>query len=221
MLKKLFVILLFIFMGICYVYAQPSFKGGTDKLNYFLADKIIYPEYAKENCISGTVKVSFQLDKAGIVLDAKVSQGTGTDLDDEALRVVKLTSGKWTVPADYGSESIILPVRFQSDQTRCGSRSAADIALAINNYKAYQQIQDIITDYYKAKDAGKANVIDEPKILKLKEQIGINNDFIDHLLEEANEKLRQGDNAGACVDWTFIHNVGSDRADEFIARYCR
>lgn len=221
MLKKLLVISLLLLAGICCVHAQPYFKGGTDKLNDFLADKIIYPEYSKENCISGTVKISFRLDKDGIVLDAKVSQGTGTDLDDEALRVVKLTSGKWIVTADYGSESIILPVRFQSDQTRCGSRSAADIALAINDYKAYQQIQDIITNYYKAKDAGKTNAADEAKIVKLKEQIGINDEFIDHLLDEANEKLKQGDKAGACVDWTFIHNVGSDKADEFIARYCR
>jgi TonB family protein len=220
MLKKLFIVSLMV-MGAFTAYGQPAFKGGKAALDNFLASKIIYPEYSKQNCISGTVRVSFRLDKNGRVYDARVSQGLGVDLDDEALRVIKLTSGKWVMPADYASDNIILPIRFQASQTICGSRNAADIALAINNYKIRQGLQDAFTHYYADKYLGKADTMQEPKIIKLKEQLGLNDQFINDLLDEAKEKLNQGDKDGACTDWIFIRNIGSNRADEFIAKYCK
>jgi len=220
MLKLLFILLLTITVNVTYG-QPPAFKGGGAALNNFLTQKIIYPEYSRQNCIPGTIKVSFRLDKSGKVYDAKVSQGLGIDLDDEALRVVKLTSGKWLIPADYHSSIIILPVIFQPDAAKCSAKNSADINQAIQAYKIEQRQQDAITNYYKAKYAGKTDTRQETDIINLKNQLGYDDDFISDVLEQAKEKLQQSDTTGACHDWTFIHNIGSNRADEFLARYCK
>lgn len=47
-----------------------------------------YPAFPKENNISGTVFVSFRINKNGKVDDAQVIRGVQKDLDAEALRVV-------------------------------------------------------------------------------------------------------------------------------------
>jgi TonB family protein len=201
---------------------QPVFRAdGNTGLADFLAAKIIYPEYSRQNCIGGTVKISFKLDKDGKVYDAYVSEGMGIDLDDEALRVVKLTSGKWKIPGDYHSSSIILPVVFQPDAGQCAAATRGQISLAIENYKVQQREQDVITAYYINKYAGKADVGNEAAIINLKKQLGFNDEYISEVLDDADQKLKQGDTAAACHDWTFIRNIGSDRADALLAKYCK
>lgn len=202
--------------------SQPAFKGGQYALNDFLAAKIIYPEFSRQNCISGSIRVSFRLDKAGVVQDAKVQQGLGIDLDDEALRVVKLTSGKWTIPADYDtSTQIVLPVNFTPDQTRCAGIRSQDMTLAIQEYKNRQALQDVVTNYYKHKYSGKADTTAEATIISLKKQLGYDSAFIADVLDQAGDKLKQGDKAGACEMWQFIRNIGSSQADKMIAKYCK
>ena len=186
----------------------------------FLSQKIVYPEYAKQNCISGIIKVGFVVDKNGKVINPRVIQGLGIDLDDEALRVVKLTSGKWVIPTNYQPLNIVLPVRFEADRTVCGI-SNNDMNLAIANYKRQQNLEDAVTNYYKAKYLGKADTTHEAAIISLKKQLGYDDKFIDDVLEQAHEKLNQGDNEGACHDWTFIRNIGSNRADDLLAKYCK
>ncbi|RYE14339.1 MAG: TonB family protein [Sphingobacteriales bacterium] len=207
----------FIFMlsfciaGIYAAYSQPVFKGGQDALKLFVSGKIVYPEYSRQNCISGTIQVRFTLDTAGNVAEAKIFQGLGIDLDDEALRVVKLTSGKWVIPANYNtSTQLVLPVNFTADQTRCGSISNGDIEMAIQAYKNRQGLEDVVTHYYKSKYAGKADTASEAAIISIKNKT-ISSD----------EKQKQGDTSGACENWLFIRNIGSTRADKFIDRYCK
>ena len=59
------------------------------------------------------------------------------------------------------------------------------------------------------------------KILELKEQLGYNEKFIDRLIRQANQKLRQGDKESACEDFTFIKQIGSEKADKFIITNCK
>lgn len=222
MLKALYLhIALLIFMAGNSFAQQPAFKGGTQALNDFLKAKIIYPEYSRQNCISGIINVSFTVDKDGIVHNAKVQDGPGIDLDDEALRVIKLTSGQWVIPAGYNLKStIIQPIRFDPDPARCGPASIRDMQSAIANYKAQQELENAVTNYYSNKYKGKADTTKEAIIINLKKQLGYDDDFITDVLSQANEKFKQGDKEGACHDWTFIRNIGSDKADNFIRKYC-
>ncbi|WP_413670419.1 TonB family protein [Mucilaginibacter sp. Mucisp86] len=222
MLKALYIHIALIIITTGHSFAQqPAFKGGTQALNDFLKAKIIYPEYSRQNCISGIINVSFMIAKDGTVHDAKVQDGPGIDLDDEALRVIKLTSGQWTVPAGYNLKTnIVQPIRFDPDPARCGPANIRDMQSAIASYKAQQELENAVTNYYSNKYQGKADTTKEAIIINLKKQLGYDDDFINDVLSQASEKFKQGDKEGACRDWTFIRNIGSDKADNFIRKYC-
>jgi TonB family protein len=214
---------LFAFICLTFVKAdaQPSFKGGAAALDNFLSNNIVYPEYSRQNCIPGLIKVRFRVDSLGKVSEATVLEGMGIDLDDEAVRVIKMTSSHWQVPADYNTNSnIVLPIRFAPDYSRCSNATKASIAAAIDNYRSQQELQNAVTNYYKNRDNSATDPNKEAQIIALKKQLGYDDDFINDVLDQASKKLKQGDKAGACENWNFIHNIGSDKADSFIAKYC-
>jgi Ca-activated chloride channel homolog len=95
--------------------SMPEFIGGETARNNFLAANIIYPKNAIENGVSGIVYVSFKVDEKGNVADVKVLRGIGGGCDEEAVRVIKLTSGKWKVGKQNGKAVTVLmnmPVYF-------------------------------------------------------------------------------------------------------------
>ncbi len=221
MVRKIFILLLVACCGSLSVKAQVTFKGGNDALNAFIANHIVYPDFSRQNCIGATIRVSFKVDKSANVSDVAVKSGLGIDLDDEAVRVVKLTSGKWVIPDNYNTgNTIILPINFTPDYAACASTNV-NIASAIVAYKTRQALEDAITNYYKNKYEGKADPAREADVLRLKEQLGFDDDFINNLLSEADAKLKQGDKEGACHDWNFIRNIGSDKADTYLSKYCK
>lgn len=74
---------------------MPEFKGGEQALTAFMAKTLIYPQQAAENGISGIVFVNFMVDEKGNVSNVKVMRGIGGGCDEEAVRMIMLTSGKW------------------------------------------------------------------------------------------------------------------------------
>ncbi len=210
------------FISAFWVEDQPQFKGGQGALNSFLSQNLIYPDYSRQNCISGTVQVSFNIDQNNKPVNVKVQKGFGIDLDDEAVRLVKMTAGKWILPADHDlNTTLILPVNFNLSDSRCGLRSRNDMEQAITAYKAREALVDAVTNYYKNKFLGKADASKEPEILALKKQLGFDDDYADEVVDQANTKLKQGDREGACEDWNFVRNIGSDKADAMLAKYCK
>ncbi len=204
--------------------AQPVFKGGAAALDQFIASKIIYPDFASANCIAADIKVSFVVNKAGKVTEAKVTQGPGIDLDEEAERVIKLTSGKWTMPSGYDHPvRLVLPIRFRPDQARCQTRQGPMMSMqeAIAAYQKRQELENAVTNYYINKYKGTADPQKEGTIMALKTQLGFDEELYKELLDRADQKYKQGDTEGACKDWKFIKNTGSDMADSFIAKYCK
>lgn len=201
--------------------SQPTFKGGSNALSSFITGHIVYPEYSSQNCIAAVIQVSFKVDQSGQVSDVKIYKGLGIDLDDEAVRVVKMTSGKWIVPAGMeGPSTLVLPINFTPDNAHC-SGVYHNIDAAIAEYRNRQALEDAVTNYYQNKYLGTADTTKENKIIALKKQLGFDDELIADLLEQAHQKLKQGDREGACTDWKFIHNIGSDKADKFIAQYCK
>lgn len=97
------------------VETMPEFTGGQKALDAFLISNLRYPQPAMESGISGTVYVSFLIDKAGNVRDIKVLRGIGGGCDEEAIRVIKLTSGKWKPGKQNGKTVQVLmtiPIKF-------------------------------------------------------------------------------------------------------------
>jgi len=220
MMKQFVIVVCVLFFPFGTALAQPHFKGGANDLNSFLKQNLIYPEYSKQNCISGTIQVSFGLDKAGKVRHAQVYKGMGIDLDDEAVRVIRLTSGKWAVPSDIDTNTnIVIPITFSAIDTRCHEGNV-DPAAAIEAYKNRTSLVDAVTYYYSNKYLGKADTSKEPQIIALKEQLGFDDDFADDMVKQGQSKLKQGDKDSACEDWLFVRNTGSNKADALLARYC-
>lgn len=68
----------------------PEFKGGQKELVNFIVKNITYPEKARQAGITGTVYISYVIEKNGEVTNAKVKRGIGGGCDEEALRIINL-----------------------------------------------------------------------------------------------------------------------------------
>lgn len=201
--------------------AVPEFKGGEKKLNAFISNSIIYPEYAKQNCLQGTVYISFQLTKDGRIYNSEVKKGFGIDLDKEALRLVRLTSGRWIVPAAFDTtQAMVLPINFALKEYNCNQRSSDEIKAAIEAYKARENLTKAIINFYDKKSSGSYSAQDESAMLELKQQLGYNDRFFEQLLKQGKQKLKQGDIEGACEDFDLIRKLGSEISKELLSQNC-
>lgn len=91
-------------------------KGGEKGLMKYIADNVEYPQEAMDSNIMGTVIVSFVIDTFGVVIDLKaINKPLGYGLEQEALRVMKNTSGMWE-PALQRDKKVKMkfrqPIRF-------------------------------------------------------------------------------------------------------------
>ena len=190
-------------------------------LNSFITHSIIYPEYSKYNCLQGTINVSFRLNFKGRIVQSKVEKGLGVDLDDEALRVIRLTSGKWAVPSGFDTTQFItIPINFSLKEYGCETKSSEEIREAIAAYKSREDLTNAITNYYQRRNEGNVNLSNEQQIIDLKTQLGYDEKFIDRTIRQANQKLKQGDKESACEDFHFVKNLGSNKADKQITDNC-
>ena len=96
------------------VQQMPKFNGDLQK---YLGEHIEYPEMAKENGVTGTVYVTFVVEKDGSITGVKVLRGVsgGADLDKEAIRVIS-SMPKWSVGMQNGHPVRVqfnLPIHFE------------------------------------------------------------------------------------------------------------
>lgn len=97
-----------------------EYKGGFKALASFLSENIKYPEEAAKAGIEGRVIISFTINTDGSLSDLKIMKGVNEELDREAERVVKLTSGQW-IPATTDGQPVAtrltLPVQFKASMS--------------------------------------------------------------------------------------------------------
>jgi len=201
---------------------QPAFKGGQKSLKSFIDNNLLYPEFSKDNCLQGTIQVSFKLNKEGRIYESGIQKGFGIDLDMEALRIVRLTSGKWIMPANHDTLiSLVLPVNFSLRDYKCEQRSKDEINAAINAYHARLGLDSAIYNFYDKKEQGIYDQADEARIIALKSQLGYDDKYIDRLFKQAQRKLKQGDREGACEDARMIRRLGSNKSAALIELNCK
>jgi len=73
---------------------NPQFAGGLDAFYKFLGKNIRYPVTARRKNIQGRVVISFVVEADGTLSDFSVLRSVGDGIDEEAMRVIKL-SPKW------------------------------------------------------------------------------------------------------------------------------
>ncbi len=197
---------------------HPTFKGGQKNLTSFITFNLIYPEYAKQNCLQGTINVSFKVTKQGRIFESKITKGLGIDLDDEALRIIRLTSGKWIVPADHDTTvALVIPINFSLKEYHCEQKSSDDIKEAITAYKTRGDLTKAIFNFYTQKPPRREGTIE---IERLKAELGYNEKFINKMIRQGQRKLKQGDKESACEDFNFVRKIGSNKADKLISENC-
>ncbi|MDP3437551.1 MAG: energy transducer TonB [Bacteroidales bacterium] len=95
---------------------KPKFQGGDENsFTRWVAERLVYPEIAKENSVQGRVILQFRVNTDGRVSDVKVVRGVDPSLDKEAVRVVS-SSPPWT-PGRQRNKPVrvvyVFPVIFQ------------------------------------------------------------------------------------------------------------
>ncbi|MGE0091809.1 MAG: energy transducer TonB [Bacteroidia bacterium] len=95
---------------------KPKFMGGDENtFTKWVAERLVYPEIAKENSVQGRVILQFRVNTDGSVSDVTVVRGVDPSLDKEAVRVVS-SSPKWT-PGRQRNKAVrvvyTFPVIFQ------------------------------------------------------------------------------------------------------------
>ena len=96
------------------VKTMPSFKGGFNALVDYLIANIKYPEEAKKNHITGTVFVTFIVEKDGTVSNVTVVKGVNPLLDEAAAQSIS-ESPKWTPGLQRGQPvrvRFVIPLNF-------------------------------------------------------------------------------------------------------------
>jgi len=90
-----------------------DYESSITDYKKFLRENIHYPEQALQLKQQGRVYINFFIDANGKVYDSKILNGVTDEIDNEAMRVIKLY--KWPKPR-YKGEEIILrlnaPVKF-------------------------------------------------------------------------------------------------------------
>ncbi len=101
---------------------MPAYGGGPADINRLIR----YPREALASRTQGVVFASFVVDEGGQVLRPKILRGIGHGCDEEVLRVLRQTSGRWT-PGQRNGEFVkvkmMLPIRFSFNE---GQLSVAD-----------------------------------------------------------------------------------------------
>ena len=94
---------------------MPKFPGGEAELFHYISKNIYYPQEAKEKGIQGRVFIGFVIEKDGSVSNIRNLRGVDSELDAEAIRVVK-SMPKWK-PGKHNGEfvrvSYQIPILFK------------------------------------------------------------------------------------------------------------
>ncbi|OQX72347.1 MAG: hypothetical protein B6D61_13945 [Bacteroidetes bacterium 4484_249] len=96
--------------------AMPEFIGGEKALKEFIRQNLKYPQEARDNEIYGTVFIEFTVNPDGTIKDISVSRGVHSLLNKEAIRVIKLTGGKWKPGKQNGKMvkmKMVVSVKFE------------------------------------------------------------------------------------------------------------
>jgi outer membrane biosynthesis protein TonB len=97
MKRIFFVLLLFSFTGMAYCQndtIKASFNGNTD-IREYVQKNVMYPPYAVENGIDGTVFYSFKVTKEGCVDSILFKKTPHRSFNTEIQRVLLKTNCKW------------------------------------------------------------------------------------------------------------------------------
>lgn len=167
----------------------PEYTGGSAAQFWFIQQNMQYPEEAAQKQVSGTVLISCTVEPDGSVTDPHIFLGSEPLLNDEAVRLVALTSGKW-IPATRNGENIadekVIPITFNLDnnvvKTMIDARNSKK-KLPVKTYLFFFALAVVVILYLRNKFRKK----DRRPDLSLRPTIFVSNDKM-VILAGVNEK---------------------------------
>jgi TonB family protein len=93
---------------------MPHAQGGDLGMYQYITKNIIYPQLSKEIGMSGTVYVTFEIDKTGYTRKTRLLRGRYPELDTEALRIIS-SLPPWTPGFQNGfpvNVQFNIPIKF-------------------------------------------------------------------------------------------------------------
>jgi len=96
---------------------MPEYPGGSNALSSYINDHLDYSQAAIDDNTTGTLRVSFVVDKDGKVSDVQLmgDKKVGDGLDDQAVKVIS-NMPAWTpgkVKGENVSTRLLLPITFE------------------------------------------------------------------------------------------------------------
>jgi TonB family protein len=91
-----------------------EYSGGSQNLDKFLQDNLVYPEDARNNNIQGIVYVQFVILRDGTITDLSIAKPLSKECNLEAIRLIKL-SGPWKPGRQNGKVvncMTTIPIKF-------------------------------------------------------------------------------------------------------------
>jgi periplasmic protein TonB len=102
---------------IFYIYdTQPEFAGGIRALYDFIKENLRFPNPNLYCDYTGTVYIGFVVNIEGRIEEINIKKGLGVAFNEEAIRVLKLTSGKWKAGKLNGravNVAYTMPIKFK------------------------------------------------------------------------------------------------------------
>lgn len=101
------------------VIVMPEFPGGVEALKQYLTDNIVCPTTVRKMDITGEVVVEFTVERAGQLSGINIIKGVCSELDEEALRVVR-NMPRWKPGTKNGITTRVkmtLPINFKIYKT--------------------------------------------------------------------------------------------------------
>ena len=118
-MRRLFIIVFSLFLCVGAwaedVIVMPEYPGGEKALQKYLAENLVYPTAARKMELTGEVVVEFTVERGGAISGVNVVKGLSTELDQEALRVVR-AMGRWKPGTKNGVPvrvTMKLPINFK------------------------------------------------------------------------------------------------------------
>lgn len=115
--------------------ASRQLQGNHSSLiNSYLSENLEYPETALRYSIQGTEVVRFTVTDKGDVTNIKIINSVSPEIDEEAIRVLETTSGKWVpgfkngIPVEMDKEiAMFFQIGYNNSATNLEMREQATV----------------------------------------------------------------------------------------------
>ena len=177
----------------------PKFNSSLyESINDFLKNAVEFPSQAKNMGLQGTEVVEFKVTTEGNIMDFKIVNSISAEIDNEVIRVLKVTDGKWKpglvngAPVDMKKE---VSVAFISSSEKELVKEAKELQERGNHWMFEKNNPEKAIKYYNQ----------GIRLLPFEESL---------LAARGLCKYELGDTEGALADWERIKNINDKNMSE-------